>query len=106
MQQHYYKFWRDLIKPKSFDVNKDTLTETYGKFSVKPLERGFGVTLGNSLRRVLLSSMMGSAVSAVKFEGVLHEFSTIPEVLEDVTDIILNFKEVRFRQYTSEPLLE
>jgi len=104
MQQHYYKFWRDLIKPKSFDVNKDTLTETYGKFSVKPLERGFGVTLGNSLRRVLLSSMMGSAVSAVKFEGVLHEFSTIPEVLEDVTDIILNFKEVRFRQYTSEPL--
>ncbi len=104
MQQHYYKFWRDLIKPKSFDVNKDTLTETYGKFSVKPLERGFGVTLGNSLRRVLLSSMMGSAVSAVKFEGVLHEFSTIPEVLEDVTDIILNLKEVRFRQYTSEPL--
>ncbi len=104
MQQHYYKFWRDLIKPKSFEVDKDSLTDSYGKFSVKPLERGFGVTLGNSLRRVLLSSMMGSAVSAVKFEGVLHEFSTIPEVLEDVTDIILNFKEVRFRQYTAEPL--
>ncbi len=104
MQQHYYKFWRDLIKPKSFEANKDSMTETYGKFSVKPLERGFGVTLGNSLRRVLLSSMMGSAVSAVKFEGVLHEFSTIPEVLEDVTDIILNLKEVRFRQYNPEPI--
>ncbi len=98
MQPHYYKFWRELIKPKGFEVDKETLTGRYGKFHVRPLERGFGVTLGNSLRRVLLSSMMGSAVSAVKFEGVLHEFSTIPDILEDVTDIILNLKEVRFRQ--------
>lgn len=102
MQPHYYKFWRDLIKPKGFEVEKETLTERYGKFHVRPLERGFGVTLGNSLRRVLLSSMMGSAISAVKFEGVLHEFSTIPDVLEDVTDIILNLKEVRFKQHDAE----
>ena len=104
MQQHYYKFWRDLIKPKGFELDRESQREDYAKFVIRPLERGFGVTLGNSLRRVLLSSMMGSAVSAVKFEGVLHEFTTIPDVLEDVTDIILNLKEVRFRHYTPDPL--
>ncbi len=104
MQEHYYKFWRDLIKPKGFEVDKESLRDEYGKFVIRPLERGFGVTLGNSLRRILLSSMMGSAVSAVRFDGVLHEFTTIPDVLEDVTDIILNLKEVRFKQYTSEPV--
>lgn len=103
MQPHYFKFWRDLIKPTGFEVDKDSLSDEYGKFVIRPLERGYGVTLGNSLRRVLLSSMMGSAVSAVRFEGVLHEFSTIPDVLEDVTDIILNLKEVRFRQFDAEP---
>jgi DNA-directed RNA polymerase subunit alpha len=103
MQEHYYKFWRDLIKPKGFEVDRESLREDYARFTIKPLERGYGVTLGNSLRRILLSSMMGSAVSAVKFDGVLHEFTTIPDVLEDVTDIILNMKEVRFRQYNSEP---
>lgn len=102
MQEHYYKFWRDLIKPKGFEIDKESLREDYAKFIVKPLEKGYGVTLGNSLRRVLLSSMMGSAVSAVKFEGVLHEFSTIPDVLEDVTDIILNMKEIRFKHHDSE----
>ncbi|GIL18007.1 MAG: DNA-directed RNA polymerase subunit alpha [Oligoflexia bacterium] len=102
MQQHYYKFWRDLIKPKGFEVDRDSLREDYARFIIRPLEKGYGVTLGNSLRRVLLSSMMGSAVSAVKFEGILHEFTTIPDVLEDVTDIILNLKEVRFRQYSAE----
>ena len=102
MQKHYYKFWYDLIQPKTFDLQEDSLTDEYGKFSIRPLERGYGVTLGNSLRRILLSSMMGSAVSAVRFEGVLHEFSTIPEVLEDVTDILLNLKEVRFKQYDAE----
>ena len=96
--QHYYKYWKDLIRPKGFEVDKDSLTETYGKFYVRPLERGFGLTLGNSIRRVLLSSMMGSAISAVKFKGVLHEFTNIDGVLEDVTDIILNLKAVRFRQ--------
>lgn len=103
MQEHYYKFWRDMIKPKGFEVDRETLSEDYARFIVRPLERGFGVTLGNSLRRILLSSMMGSAVSAVKFEGVLHEFTTLPDVLEDVTDIILNLKEIRFKQFSSEP---
>ncbi|MCX7978267.1 MAG: DNA-directed RNA polymerase subunit alpha [Bdellovibrionaceae bacterium] len=105
MQQHYYKFWRDMIKPKGYEIDRDSYRDDYARFSVKPLERGFGVTLGNSLRRILLSSMMGSAVSAVKFEGVLHEFTTIPDVLEDVTDIILNLKGVRFRQYTPDPVV-
>jgi DNA-directed RNA polymerase subunit alpha len=100
MQEHYYKFWRELIRPKSFEIEKESLSDTYGKFTVKPLERGYGVTIGNSLRRVLLSSMMGSAVSAVRFEGVMHEFSTIPDVVEDVTDIILNLKQVRFKMFT------
>lgn len=102
MQEHYYRFWRDMIKPKGFEVDRETLRDDFARFTIKPLERGYGVTLGNSLRRILLSSMMGSAVSAVKFEGVLHEFTTIPDVLEDVTDIILNLKEVRFRQYNAE----
>ena len=84
MQEHNYKFWRDLIRPKSFEIEKESLTADYGKFTVKPLERGYGVTIGNSLRRIMLSSMMGSAVTAAKFEGVLHEFTTIPDVLEDV----------------------
>ena len=99
MQKHYYKFWRDLIQPQGFSVDKTVLKDTYGKFVVRPLERGYGVTLGNSLRRILLSSMMGSAVSAVKIEGVLHEFSTMPDVLEDVTDVVLNLNQLRFRQY-------
>ena len=102
MQEHYYKFWRDLIKPKAFEVDRETLRDDYGRFIVRPLERGYGVTLGNSLRRILLSSMMGSAASAVKFDGVLHEFSTIPDVMEDVTDIILNLKQIRFKQYSPE----
>ncbi len=104
MLDHNYKFWRDLIKPKSYEVDRDSLTTEYGKFMVRPLEKGYGVTLGNSLRRILLNSMMGSAVTAVRFEGILHEFTTIPDVLEDVTDIILNFKLIRFRQYTAEPV--
>ncbi len=102
MQQHYYKFWRDLIKPKGYEVDRDSLRETYGKFTIRPLERGYGTTLGNSLRRILLSSMMGSAVSAIKIEGVLHEFTTIPDIHEDVTDIILNLKQIRFKQFDSQ----
>lgn len=92
-----HRNWRDLIKPKSLDVEKDTLTETYGKFVAKPLERGYGITLGNSLRRILLSSLQGAAVSAVKIDGVLHEFSTVQGVREDVTNIILNVKELRLK---------
>lgn len=101
MEQHYYKFWTDLITPRSFET--EDRTATYGRFKVEPLEKGYGMTLGNSLRRVLLSSMMGSAVTAVKLEGVLHEFSTLPDIMEDVTDIILNLKEIRFKQFSSEP---
>jgi len=102
MQEHYYKFWRELIKPKSFDTDRELSREDYAKFTIRPLEKGYGVTIGNSLRRILLSSMMGSSITAVKFEGVLHEFSSIPDVLEDVSDIILNLKEIRFKMFTSE----
>ena len=91
------KNWRDLIRPKALDVDKESLTTNYGKFVAKPLERGYGLTLGNSLRRVILSSLQGAAVTAVKIDGVMHEFTPIPEVTEDVAEIILNLKEVRFR---------
>ncbi len=103
LKPHYYQYWKNLIKPKGFELDRDSLTSTYGKFTIRPLERGYGLTLGNAIRRVLMSSMMGSAVSAVKFEGVLHEFTTIPDVLEDITDIILNLKQVRFQQEDAEP---
>ena len=81
------------------------LSETYGKFVVEPLERGFGVTLGNALRRTLLSAIPGAAVTSVKIEGVLHEFSTIPGVVEDVTQVILNVKELTLRLHTDKPKL-
>ncbi|HET9449449.1 MAG TPA: DNA-directed RNA polymerase subunit alpha [Aggregicoccus sp.] len=96
------KNWRDLIKPRRMDVDQDSLSQTYGKFVAEPLERGFGTTLGNSLRRVLLSSLQGAAITSVKIEGVDHEFTTIPEVAEDVTDIVLNLKEVLLRTHTNE----
>ena len=97
------KNWRSLIKPKGLEIERDSLTDTYGKFTAKPLERGFGITIGNSLRRILLSSLQGVAVTAVRMDGVLHEFSTIPDVVEDVADIILNLKEVRFKLYVEGP---
>ena len=96
------KNWRDLIKPKALDLDKETLTENYGKFIAKPLERGYGLTLGNSLRRVLLSSLQGAAVTAMKMDGVLHEFTAVPDVTEDVAEIILNLKEVRFKLHSEE----
>jgi DNA-directed RNA polymerase subunit alpha len=89
-----HKNWSELKKPKSLQADKDTLTATYGKFTAEPFERGFGTTLGNALRRVLLSSLQGAAISSVRIKGVLHEFSTIPGVTEDLTDIILNLKGV------------
>lgn len=100
-----YSFWRELISPKSLQVDQETLTDTYGKFVAEPLERGFGVTLGNSLRRVLLSSIQGAAITSAKIEGALHEFSTLPDVVEDVTDVILNLKEVilKFEDYKPGP---
>src|SRR5437870_286906 len=75
--------WRDLIKPRRLEVDQDSLTPTYGKFVAEPLERGFGTTLGNSLRRVLLNSLQGAAITTVKIDGVEHEFTTVPEVSED-----------------------
>lgn len=92
-----YKNWRDLIKPKQLQVEKEALSATYGKFFAEPFERGFGTTLGNSLRRVLLSSLQGAAITSVRIKGVQHEFSSVPGVTEDVTDIILNLKGVRLR---------
>jgi DNA-directed RNA polymerase subunit alpha len=89
--------WSSLIRPKRVDVDEATHTRFYGEFTIQPLERGYGVTLGNALRRVLLSSIQGSAIVSIKIDGILHEFSTIPSVKEDVTDIILNLKGVRFK---------
>src|SRR5512134_4018206 len=87
-------------KPKRLEVERETLTATYGKFSAQPFERGFGTTIGNALRRILLSSIEGAAITAVKIEGVLHEFSSIPGVVEDTTDIILNLKQIPFRVHS------
>ncbi len=95
--------WRDLIRPKKLEVETATLTESYGKFTCEPLERGYGITLGNSLRRVLLSSLQGSAVTTVRIEGALHEFTTVPGVVEDVTDIILNVKTLLIRMDDATP---
>jgi len=89
--------WRGFQKPKRLAVEQETLTEKYGKFSAQPFERGFGTTIGNSLRRTLLASIEGAAVTAVKIEGVLHEFQSITGVVEDATDIILNLKQIPFR---------
>ena len=86
--------WRDLIRPKAIQLDPESNSLTYGKFTCEPLERGFGITVGNSLRRVLLASLQGAAITAVRMEGALHEFTTIPDVVEDVTDIILNLKQV------------
>jgi DNA-directed RNA polymerase subunit alpha len=97
-----YKNWRDLIKPKKVQVEPETYSDTYGKFTAEPFERGFGTTLGNALRRVLLSSLQGAAICSVRIKGVLHEFSAISGVTDDVTDIILNLKAVRLKLHGSE----
>jgi DNA-directed RNA polymerase subunit alpha len=95
------KNWRDLIRPRMLEVEERT--DTYGKFVCEPLERGFGTTLGNSLRRILLSSLQGAAITAIKIEGALHEFTTLPDVVEDVTDLVLNLKEVLLRMHDAKP---
>src|SRR5256885_4978286 len=89
--------WKGFQKPKRLAVDTSTLTDKYGIFWAQPFERGFGTTIGNGLRRVLLSSIEGAAVTAIKMEGVLHEFQSIPGVVEDATDIILNLKQVPFK---------
>ncbi len=97
------KNWRDFIRPRRLEVEDDSLSTSYGRFACEPLERGFGTTLGNALRRVLLSSLQGAAITSIRVNGVLHEFSTIPGVLEDVTEIVLNLKEVRLRMHAEGP---
>ncbi|MCM8779186.1 MAG: DNA-directed RNA polymerase subunit alpha [Candidatus Omnitrophica bacterium] len=95
--------WRDFEMPKKLVIEEKSYTDFYGKFIAEPFERGYGVTIGNSLRRVLLSSIEGSAVTNVKIEGVLHEFSTLPGVLEDIPQIILNIKNLVVRSHTRAP---
>src|SRR5512140_138203 len=86
--------WHEMIRPKALETDEETLTDFYGKFTCEPLERGFGITLGNSLRRILLSSLQGAAITAIRIDGALHEFTTVGDVVEDLTEIILNLKEV------------
>lgn len=95
--------WRNFELPSRVQLEEETATDSYGRFQVEPFERGFGATIGNGLRRVLLSSIEGTAVTSVKIEGVVHEFSTIPGVYEDVTQIILNIKKLRVRMHTDAP---
>jgi DNA-directed RNA polymerase subunit alpha len=95
--------WRELIRPRRLEVEEDTLTQTYGRFYCEPLERGFGTTLGNALRRVLLSSLQGAAITNIRIDNVMHEFSTIPGVMEDVAAVVLNLKDVRVRMNSEGP---
>ena len=95
--------WKGFQKPKRLEVDKETLTAKFGRFTAQPFDRGFGTTIGNALRRILLSSIEGAAITALKVEGVLHEFTAIPGVVEDTTDIILNLKQVPFRLHGDHP---
>ncbi|OFV94834.1 MAG: DNA-directed RNA polymerase subunit alpha [Acidobacteria bacterium RIFCSPLOWO2_12_FULL_54_10] len=95
--------WRGFQKPKRLACNLETLTGTYGEFFAQPFERGFGTTIGNALRRTMLSAIEGAAITAVKIDGVLHEFSSIPGVVEDATDVILNLKQIPFRMHAQGP---
>lgn len=95
--------WRDFQLPKKLECDESTYTDTYGKFTVAPFEKGYGITLGNSLRRVLLSSIEGSAVTSIKITGADHEFCSIPGVFEDVTEIILNIKSLVLRSHSKVP---
>ena len=93
--------WKGFQRPKRLEFERETLTDRFGRFSAQPFERGFGTTIGNALRRVLLSSIEGTAIVAVKIDGVLHEFSPIPGVVEDATDVILNLKQVPLRMHVA-----
>src|SRR2546430_7324138 len=95
--------WKGFQRPKRLELERETLTDRFGRFYAQPFERGFGTTIGNALRRALLSSIEGAAITAVKIEGVLHEFSPIPGVVEDATDIILNLKQVPIKLNTDLP---
>lgn len=92
-----YLNWRQLIRPRKIEVEHDSLNDKYGRFVAEPLERGFGITIGNSLRRLLLSSLRGAAITGIRLDGALHEFQSVPGLVEDVADIILNLKEVQLK---------
>ena len=92
--------WKGFQRPKRLEVDQASLTGTFGRFYAQPFERGFGITIGNALRRILLSAIEGAAITAVKIDGVLHEFTSIPGVVEDTTDIILNLRQVPFRVHS------
>ncbi len=98
----FYRNWHELIAPEKLEVDKDTHSEFYGKFVCQPLERGFATTIGNSLRRILLSSIQGAAITSVKIEGALHEFTSMKDIAEDVSEIILNVKQVRTKLNSEE----
>ncbi len=98
-----YRNWHELIQPEALEVDKAKHTSTYGKFVCQPLERGFAATIGNSLRRILLSSIQGTAITSVKIEGALHEFTAMEDIKEDVSEIIINLKQVRLQLHTDEP---
>jgi DNA-directed RNA polymerase subunit alpha len=98
----FHRNWHELIKPEKLEVDRESHSDTYGKFVCQPLERGFATTIGNSLRRILLSSIQGAAITTVKIEGALHEFTSMKDVLEDVSEIILNLKMIRLKLHTSE----
>ncbi|MFT5727969.1 MAG: DNA-directed RNA polymerase subunit alpha [Desulforhopalus sp.] len=98
----FHRNWHELIKPEKLEVDQSSHTETYGKFVCQPLERGFATTIGNSLRRILLSSVQGVAITTVKIEGALHEFTSMKDILEDVSEIILNLKQVRLKLHSGD----
>jgi DNA-directed RNA polymerase subunit alpha len=98
----FHRNWNELIKPEKLEVDKEKHSDTYGKFICQPLERGYATTIGNSLRRILLSSIQGAAITTVKIDGALHEFTSMKDILEDVSEIILNLKQVRLKLYAPE----
>src|SRR3989338_6398631 len=95
--------WREFELPNRVSIEKETHTDTYGKFVAEPFERGYGITIGNALRRILLSSIEGAAVTSIKVAGAQHELSTIPGVAEDIVQIVLNVKKLILRSYSKEP---
>src|SRR5881628_1803878 len=95
--------WSDFQKPKKLDYDPESLTPNYGRFIAQPFERGFGTTIGNALRRVLLSSIEGAAITAIRVDGVLHEFSSLTGVVEDMTDVVLNLKQIPFKLHGEGP---
>src|SRR4051812_14238254 len=94
--------WKGFQRPKRLEFERETLTDRFGRFYAQPFERGFGTTIGNAMRRVLLSAIDGAAITAVKIDGVLHEFSPIPSVVEDATDIILNLKQIPIKTFVDQ----